>query len=302
MYELRHLRAFCAIAEELHFGRAAARLHITQPPLSQLLKQLESIVGERLFRRSTRSVQLTDAGRELLLHARTILDHSDRALREVRKAAAGSSGELTIGFVPSATYQFMPSMIRTFRALYPDVRLQFKEMVSERQFEQIDRGVIDIGIVRPPIPASGVEAALIWKERFVVAVPMTHKFASLESISIKSLTGEPFITYGPGDSPYFCSRVSALLSASGVHPNVVQRGAIHAILAFVAAGIGVAIVSGSAQSVSIRNVRFLRLRHLGADDQAELFAVWSRNRESALISNWLSAAAKKMHQRPLGRA
>ncbi len=292
MFELKHLRAFCAIAEELHFGRAAARLCITQPPLSQLLKQLEVCVDERLFERSTRSVKLTSAGREFLLHARSILNSADQAAREAKRAAAGVSGQLSIGFVPSASYQFLPPTIRIFREKYPDVRLQFTELVFDKQFDHINRGIIDVGIVRSPIESADLHTSLVWEERFVLATPSTHRFSRLDSLNIKRLSGEPFVTYGPEDSPYFYSKISSLLSQAKVHPKIMQRGALHSILAFVAAGIGVAIVAESAQSVSISNVKFIRLTHYNTKERAPLFAVWQKSRDSELIKNWLWAARK----------
>lgn len=288
MYELRHLRAFRAIAEELHFGRAARRLHMTQPPLSQLLKQLENAIGEKLLNRTTRTVELTPAGREFLVHARAILEAADKAPLEAKRAASGEAGQLTIGFVPSAAYQFLPRMIRAYRQAYPDVRLYFREMVSTRQFDELGRGKIDIGLVRHPIANRRLESRVVWRESFVVAVPSSHPFGDKDAISIKALDLEPFITYGAEDSTYFSAKVERLLSLHAVRPRIVQRAAIHAILAFVEAGIGIALVAESAKSVSLANIRFLTLTDTQQDDDVELLAAWVKNQQSVLIKNWLA--------------
>ena len=289
MFELRHLRAFCAIAEELHFGKAARRLNMTQPPLSQMLKQLEAVVGEKLLNRTTRSVELTAAGAAFLTSARSIIDAAEAAPRVARRVALGESGRLNIGFVSSAAYEFLPSMIQVYRKMYPDVELGFKEMVSTRQMDELRRSAIDIGLVRRHPAGGDLESRTVWRESLVVAVPSTHPLSRNETIAVKALDGEPFIAFGPDDSPYFSEKVAQLLSLHGARPRVVQRAAIHTILAFVEAGIGIALVPESTGSMSAKNMRFIKLAGTEPKDAIELTAVWIKGQESVLIRNWLSA-------------
>src|SRR5690349_10318065 len=151
MFELRHLHAFIAIAEELHFGRAARRLHMTQPPLSQSLRQLEAGLGTLLLRRTTRSVELTAAGKVFLARARTVLREAQDAAQAARRAASGEEGRLVIGFVPSAAFALLPRMIRAYRASYPRVGLDFIEMTTLPQSEALRRSRIDVALMRPPV-------------------------------------------------------------------------------------------------------------------------------------------------------
>ena len=181
--ELRHLRYFVAVAEELHFHRAAARLHISQPPLSQQIRALERELGVALLERNRRRVELTAAGASFLHDAREILDSVDRAGERARRIARGELGSLSIGFVGSAMFSAaLPTILRDFRASYPDVELSLRELQTAEQLHAIMAGRIDVGVIRGPLAASELEAGLdlvvIQRERLVVALPESHRFAS----------------------------------------------------------------------------------------------------------------------------
>lgn len=291
MFEIRHLRAFRAIAEELHFGKAARRLNMTQPPLSQLLKQLEVDIGEKLLNRTTRSVELTPAGRAFLTSTCAIIDAAEAAPRVARRVALGETGRLTIGFVSSAAYVFLPQMIHAFRFAFPEVELSFKEMLSTRQIDELRKSIIDIGLVRRLAPGSDLDARVVWRESFVVAVPLLHPLSCKEAIHVHELNGQPFITFGPDDSPYFSEKVEKLMSQHNARPVVVQRAALHTILAFVEAGIGIALVPESASSMSLTNTRFIKLAGAKPKDAIEITAVWLKGEQPVLVRNWLSAVA-----------
>lgn len=290
MFEFRHLRAFAAIGEELHFGRAAQRLRMTQPPLSQLLKQLESQVGTQLVRRTTRHVELTPAGSLFLERARAILSDAQRATRDAARAADGHAGKLVCGFVPSASYQFLVPMITAFRRDFPDVELQFQEMTSGRQIEALRRATIDIAIVRTPSAAENFEKAVVLREPMVVALPNAHPLARKPTITLNELRAQKMIAFDPDESPYFSCRLQDLFA--GNQPTVVQHAVLPSMLAFVAAGVGVALVPASVQSAAPAAVTFrpLRAKH----PPIELTAVWLRDNQTVLIRNWLSVVVPRL--------
>lgn len=292
MFELRHLRAFVAIGEELHFGRAAQRLRMTQPPLSQLLKQLESQVGAQLVRRTTRHVELTPSGSLFLERARAILSAAQHAARDAARAADGHAGKLVCGFVPSAAYQFLVPMITAFRKDFPDVELQFREMTSGRQLEALRRATIDIAILRTPSVAANFDKAVVLREPLVVALPNAHPLAGRTAITLHELRAQKMVAFDPDESPYFSRRLHDLFAEDGTQPIIVQHAVLPSMLAFVAAGVGVALVPASVQSAAPAAVTFkpLRAKH----PPIELAAVWLRDNKTVLIRNWLRVVAPRL--------
>jgi DNA-binding transcriptional LysR family regulator len=172
--ELRHLRSFLAVVEELHFSRAAARLHISQPPLSQQIRRLEDELGARLFRRTKRRVELTPAGQTFLIEARQTLAQAERAVRAAQRAERGELGELVVGYVPSATYGPLPDVIRMFRKRFPDVDLRLQNLRSVQQRQALVDRQIDVGFVRPQVADPHLSYEAIWRESVVVALPGNH--------------------------------------------------------------------------------------------------------------------------------
>src|SRR5208282_909817 len=195
--ELRHLRYFVAVAEELHFSRAAERLHMAQPPLSQQIRQLEDELGVQLFERTRRRVQLTDAGRVVLEEARRALVQADRVVAAAHRAAEGAAGFLRVGFSSSAPYTTLPAILRAFRAQFPGVALNLYERSTEEQIELLAAGTIDVALVRRPVenaPESLVIKTIL-REHLVLAMPHDHRLRSRRSVPVRALANEPFILF-----------------------------------------------------------------------------------------------------------
>jgi len=283
MFDLNQLRCFVTVAEELHFGRAAARLNMTQPPLSRQIQVLEHIIDATLLERTSRSVRLTPAGRSFLPEARRILKLAESASQVARRIALGKTGSLKIGYTAAAAYGFLPDLIAACRARLPEVDFSLKEMVSGEQLEALATGQIDAGLLRPPIARPEFATKRVVAEPLLAAIPKKHPLASAEAIAIKDFDDQPFVMYSPYESRYFHDLVVALFTRADVLPRYVQHvGQIHSILAMVRAGLGVAIVPAAAASLRIADVR-LRPLKLRTQTSVELFMVWRRDYENPLL-------------------
>ncbi|HEY9263468.1 MAG TPA: LysR family transcriptional regulator, partial [Mycobacterium sp.] len=194
--ELRHLRYFRAVAEELHFGRAADRLHIAQPPLSQQIRHLERELRVTLLTRSTRSVELTPAGRAFYDRAVEILDAVDDAAEEARRISEGAQGRLVIGCVGSATYSLLPQLVRALRKTLPNVDVSVRgEMMAPAQLAALQAGEIDLGLLRPPVTDPDITVESIRRDRLLVALPAGHRYAERDELRIGDLRDEDFISH-----------------------------------------------------------------------------------------------------------
>ena len=284
MFELSQLRCFAAVAEELHFGRAAARLNMTQPPLSRQVQLLEHALGVGLFERTSRSVKLTPAGRAFHAEARRILDLAEGAGLAAKRVARGEAGSVTIGFTAAASYGFLPRLIAAARAEMPEVDLALKEMVTADQTEALSSGRIDLGLLRPPIDRrGGVEALCVARERLLLAAPRGHPLAAGREPVIRDLDRQPLVMYSPVEGRYFHDLLAGLFQAAGVAPHHVQHiSQAHTMLALVGAGIGVALVPEAARSLRFDGV-VLRPLRLPAKAAAELFAVWRRDNKNPAL-------------------
>lgn len=263
MMELRHLRYFVAVAEELHFTRAAARLHIGQPPLSMQIRDLEQEIGVRLFERSQRRVALTAAGERFLGHARRILDGLGEAVADARRVQAGEVGELRIGFTSSLPFtDLLPDVLNAFRRRFPAVRLQLREMFTSAQFAALASGELDVGFVRlqDGVPPVGIVLREIARNPLRLVVNVGHRLAKAAQVSVADLADEDFISF-PGDIGTDLPGVlRALCRQAGFEPRIVQtaREATTQI-GLVAAGLGVALLPAPLESVRIARVRYLPL-------------------------------------------
>ncbi len=254
--ELRHLRYFVAVAEELHFGRAAEVLGIAQPPLSQQIKALEQEIGVELLLRTKRSVRLSAAGEIFLAESRKILSQADHAVNAAQRAARGEIGKLVIGFVSSAVYGRVPSIFSTMRARFPDVSLVLQDLSSEEQVEAMKAHRLDVGLIRPPVPAAEpLEVRVIWREPVVVALPQNHRLAGRKSIALSELAGESFLQvprrYGPG----FYDLLMRTCAMAGFSPKIVQEArSAPTIVNLVAGGMGISIIPSSLQALQRKGV------------------------------------------------
>lgn len=253
--ELRQLRYFLAVAEELHFGRAARRLHMSQPPLSVQVARLEQEVGTALFDRSTRRVALTPAGRHLQARARHIVEELDTVRSEMRDFVDGLAGELTAGFVSSANYTVLPGVVQLFRASRPGVTLRLVPLTSGEQFDRLRDGTLDVGIVRDEVPQTPSDSSpaltteVVFEERLVACLPVGHPLAGRPEVSAEELMDVPMISYPRALMPGFVDRVAEVLGTSSRTQVVEEVVHQETALGFVAAGVGMTILPESVRQL-----------------------------------------------------
>lgn len=285
--ELRLLRYFVAVAEELHFGRAAERIGISQPPLSQQIQHLERILGVELFRRTKRRVELTEAGAVFLERVRPVLAQTAQAVAAARRAAQGEVGRLAVGMVSSATYgDVIPGALRTFRERFPDAELALYEYSTAKQTELLHRGELQVGFVRPPLEDKALNLETILREPLLAALPAGHRLASLAAVPVGALAEETWVMLPRDLGPGFHDLVMGVCLAAGFRPKVTQEATqIHTLVALVAAGLGVTLVSASVENLRRRGVVYLPL----AEDApaAEIAAAYLKSSGSPVLREFL---------------
>ncbi len=258
--ELRHLRYFVAVAEELHFTRAAARVGIAQPALSQQIRRLETEIGVELFHRTRRNVELSAAGVALLAFARRALDEVSGGIESARRAARGEIGTLTVGFIESAAAVVVPTAVRRFRGAHPDVELTLRELAVDVQLEALHSGTLDLAIVRAPVAAEDLTLEPVLDEGLVVAVPKGSQLARRRRIHPRRVSGEPLVLLARDVVPGLYDQVIALHEESGTAARIAQEASsIQAVLGLVAAGLGISPLPGSVRSLDRAGVVFLTL-------------------------------------------
>jgi DNA-binding transcriptional LysR family regulator len=242
--DLTRMRYFVVLAEELHFGRAALRLNIVQPAISQQTRQLEKELGVRLLDRSSRQVSLTDAGKVFLVEARRVLQQADMARKLARDAAEGVAGELAIGFVDNAIWAVLPGIVREFRARFPLVKLDLKQMSRRPQVEALESGELDIGIMPGPVQQVSLIAQPLLEAQLHVVLPRGHRLCELKSVPIAALAEEPFVSFpSTADSRRIDEIIMDQCAQAGFTPILAQPvQQMHTALALVSAGFGVAFV------------------------------------------------------------
>lgn len=261
--ELRHLRYFVAVAEELHFGRAAQRLHIAQPPLSQQIKKLEEELGVQLFARTRRKVALTQTGRLFLEEARQTLQQAARAQRVAQEAEQGVRGQLRVGFVTSASYSVLPETIRRFRNDNPFIDLQLNEMTPVQQIDALEQNQLDVGILRAPVACvQEMDTTIVLEEPLVAAMPAEHRLASRKKIDLKALAEEAFVLFPRQHGPGIYDVIMQLCRHAGFSPKVSYApNEMQTILAYVAGGLGISLVPHSLSGFHPEKVVYLPLRN-----------------------------------------
>jgi DNA-binding transcriptional LysR family regulator len=281
--ELRHLRYFRAVAEELHFGRAAQRLLIAQPPLSQQIRQLERELGVELLIRSTRNVELTPAGRAYLDRTIAILDAVDDAADLARRVADGTTGRLTIGCVGSATYSVLPQLVRTLSELLPDVDVRVRgEMLAPAQLAALSAGEIDLALLRPPVIDPGLSTEIIRRDPLLVALPEGHRLSKRKVLAIGDLREEDLVAHAGGGRSVMASLLATLCADAGFTPRVRHEvEETSTLVTLVAAGLGAAIVPAPTSALDIAGVvyRPLQPKSLGV----ELVAAWPASAHDQLV-------------------
>lgn len=269
--ELRQLRYFVAVADELHFGRAAARLHMTQPPLTVAVRKLEAELGVDLFERTTRSVSLTAAGRMFRQRVGAVLDDLDAAVTDLDDVAAGRAGRLRIGFVSSASYSVLPRGLQAFQELRPRVQLEPRSLTSAEQITLLLAGELDVGILRDPLAVPGLRATLLESEDLVAVLPTNDPLAAESSVMPSSFHEKAVVLFPFELMPGFVSAVMSWLGGAQAIPRIVQS-VIHqeTVLGLVAAGVGASILPASVARFHMPGVV---TRPLLGSPRTELYAV-----------------------------
>ena len=287
--ELRQLRYFIAVAEELHFRRAAARLHISQPPLSQQIARLEEELGCRLLSRTRRRVELTPAGEAFLRDARATLEELDVAVATVRRIETGQAGLLRVNFVGSALLSIVPGIIQRFRRGRPEVEIELRERSTLEQLRALNSGIIDVGLVRPPIdPDDALATEVVMRERTVAAIPSDHPLAKRARIPLRRLAAEPLVLFPREQAPGFHDLLTGRLAATGSSPRVVQYAPeMTTIIGLVAAGIGLSPVPASVAGLGLEGVTY---RPLTGAPATELLAVTRAGDDSPLVAAFIAEA------------
>jgi DNA-binding transcriptional LysR family regulator len=274
MFTLEQLRGFVAVAEELHFGRAAERLQMTQPPLSRSIQKLERAVGAHLLERDNRRVELTTAGAVFLSEARRLLGLADSAVEQARRVQAGSAGTVRIGFTATSTFGILTRLLDFLGSSFPDVHLELRELVTKQQISALLGGELDLGLARPPFDTAAFASRLLHREDLILAVPREHRLAQRREVAPADLTNEPLIMYSPVEARYFYDLLVRLMPITD--ENVVHSvSQVMTVLWLVASGRGIAFVPESAARLGIPDVRFLGLVGLPAQP-VELHLLWPR--------------------------
>ena len=300
--DLRTLRYFSAVVREGHFGRAAASLGIAQPPLTRQIQKLERELGVVLLHRSQKKFEVTQAGLLLYERARRLLDSVEQAEADVRRLGTGETGRLVIGFVRSTPFTILPGIVVRFRAAYPDVELELREMRNPDQVKSLENGIIDVGLLRPPVSSRALQVVTLIREPFLALVPADHALAQRRTTSIQQLSAEPFVMYSRAGSPLIHARVMEMCRLAGFEPRIAQYAdQIHTVASFVGAGLGVALSPSTVTSFNMPGLRCLKV----ADNPAPLpvVAVWRTGNASALVRNFTRIAreagsAWRLHEPP----
>ncbi len=291
--ELRQLRYFIAVAEEMHFGRAARRLHMTQPPLSQAIQALEARLGAELFQRTRRSVSLSAAGRALLPEAQRLLQQADALPSLVQRAAAGESGSLSLAFVSMADYSVMPQALREFRATYPLVQIQLHEATTDLQLEMLSASEIDLGLLIMPLPDKAraeFDSLPVLSEPLMLAVPegLLHKRGP---VSLTQLADQPLIIFPRRLAPAFHDKILGRFQAAGLTPRIGQEAIqMQTIIALVSAGMGIALVPQSVSNLQRPGVEYRALKEAGAP--IDMGLAWRRDNDSPVLAAFVDLMRK----------
>lgn len=293
MFDYNQLNCFIAVAEELHFGRAAARLFMTQPPLSRQIRLLEHAVGVPLFERTSRSVRLTPAGRVFLGDARRIVDLSQQARAAACRVSRGETGRIRLAFTASAGYRLVPELLVGARLSLPQVDFVMHEMVTLDQLDALQARAVDVGFMRPIATRLSLETLPVEREALILALPSGHRLLRRRSIGLNALHGMPLVMYSPKDGKYLHDLITSLLHSHGVVPDYVQYAEqSHTILALVRAGLGIAVVPASTQALHFENVEFRALA--AVETRAEMIMAWRPERADPALERFVAFAQRQL--------
>lgn len=287
MFTFDQLAGFIAVAEELHFGRAAERLNMTQPPLSRQIQKLEKAIGTELLERDNRKVQLTPAGGAFLEEAKRLMALAARAPVTARRIATGRSGILRIGFTAASGFSILGPLLEEVAEIIPDVDVDLQELVTGEQIEGLLTGRLDLGLARPPFDRDTFDSHLLYREAMMLAVPEGHRLARLtRPVEDDDFKDEPLIMHSPTKATYFYDLVVKLLPIQ--HANVVHTvSQVLTMVSLVAARRGVAFVPHSATLLGLKGVEFLPIAGMDTEQPVELHAIWNRKLENPALRRLL---------------
>lgn len=285
--DLRLMKYFVAVAEELNFSSAAKRLNMAQPPLSQQIKSLEIELGVQLLKRNNRKVELTEPGRVFLAEARKTLLQSEKAVKAAQLAHQGQIGQLTVGFVGSATDGIFIKKLKEFREKYPFVQLTLKEMTTAQQLDALHSREIHVGLLRPFVQESAIQSQLFTEEPFVFAVPKSHSLASRPKISVHEVANDPFIMPPRHHGPDFYDIIIGYFRNCGISIRIIQEAAhMHTIVNLVASGLGISVVPSSVKN--FRRPGIVYKNFIEKPPQINLSLAWRRDDESPALHFFLN--------------
>jgi DNA-binding transcriptional LysR family regulator len=286
--ELRQLRYFVAVAEELHFRRAAARLHMSQPPLSHQIRLLEEELGCELLSRTRRRVEMTPAGEAFLRDARAVLGDLDRAGRNARRIHDGQTGLLRVSFAGSALLSLVPRVVQRLGAVHPEIDIELRERSTSDQVRALAAGVTDLGLAPLPVADPGLDVEVLARERTVAAVPAAHPLARTRRLTLRRLAEHPFVLFPREQAPGYHDLLMTAVTSAGTPPRVIQQAAeTQTIMGLVAAGAGVSLVPASVQQLALEGVVY---RPVADAPDTELAALSRRGERTRLIEAFLLAA------------
>lgn len=288
-FELRHLRYFLAVAEELHFTRAARRLNIAQPPLSIQIRQLESLIGATLFVRDRRTVTLTPAGAALMDGARRTLAEAERSADAARRASIGEVQTLRVGFTDSAALSVLPAIVRRFSRDHPEVRLELTEDATQAQLDAVENERVDVALVRGPLSAKSLRTVVLLREPFIVAIPVGHTLTNHRTLSVQVVAQEPIVLFPRHLAPEFHDTVVGMFRRARLHLNVAHEAAEYQTMtSLVAAGLGISVVPESVANLGRKGVVYRPLR--GVTARAQVVAAFRPDHGSPPLDKFLGAA------------
>ncbi len=295
--ELRHLRYFVAVAEELHFGRAALRLHLAQPPLSQQIRKLEEIIGHPLFLRTSRAVRLTAAGQVFLERARRTLRTVREDVAEARSVGRGEIGSLRVGFISSGMLTQLPAMLGRYRRKHPKADLQLREAMSSQIMQALLDGAIDVGFLRDGGPREGLVTERLFSEPFVAVLPANHPLAARRSLSAAALRNEPFVFFPQIAGQLAYDKTLSLCEEYGYRPRIVQEAPQWlTALRLVGAGLGVSLAPACVQKIAAPDVVCVRLSRAPVRSDVEL--AWRAGEDRTIVTTFCSLAREMLARPP----
>lgn len=291
----RLLAQFVAVAEELHFGKAALRLHMAQPPLSQAIKNLEELVGVPLLSRNKHFVALTPAGAAFLEEARELLARGQKAIDVARRASQGLTGTIAVGFVGSVSYELLPRILLDFRAHFPLIHIDLTELTSTEQIDNLRARKIDLGIVRLPLNnAADMELRTIATERLIAVLPQDHRLAGAKTLRLKDLADEAFMIFPPDRIPSLHAKFLLACEKAGFSPRIVlEAWQMASMVSLVAAKMGVALLPSQVRTIPHPGVVYKDISDQSEHLELKIAAAWQPGVISGGVRSMLSVLARE---------